>query len=266
MLHVKSLDKDSFRNFDMWNSSVVPQLSGSSASATVNLKNSELPRRVSGTPVEYDNAGGGHAALNAFPRTQQQQQHTRDTSALNYQKYCHSFSNERVGYTWPMVADVPCQLPFYQNYPGAQYFMPQTLASSRRFLEDVAAYNQLFFNYLSNFAQMGAPSAAAYLGNQSQRGGGPALATDRAFTPTKKKSDRKLRSSKTSMTAEHHDATPSCSGNNIPLSKMPDTPKRAQRHVSRVLSENNALSPVDTTSDERRRRPIVKQTLDRTPL
>ncbi|XP_032669602.1 uncharacterized protein LOC116843346 [Odontomachus brunneus] len=258
-IDLKDSNKDNFRNFDMWNSSLVSQLPRWSTSSN-SSKNHVLSTKVLDVPGRSCESNMRYMPLNTLPTPYQ---YTNNIDILNCRDMYHYLSNERIDYSQPIAADIiPHQLPLYrQNYPEASYVTPQPSVPSMVFQHpyDAAAYEKyLIFNYSRNIPEIDM-SSHIYLKNQSHVRD-ESVAVDRSFNLGKKKNDRRIRSAKTLTKTENDFASLYIS--NVASSKIrPDTPKFTQKHARRVLSENTLFRT--DINDERRLRPILKQTTDR---
>lgn len=258
-MDLRDPNKDNFRNFDMWNSSLVSQLPRWPASLN-SSKNHVLPTKVLDVSGRNCESNMRHMPLNTLPTAYQ---YTNSIDMLNcHDNYHYYLPND---YGQSIAADIiPHQLPLYrQNYPEASYIMPQPSTSSMAFQHphDAAAYEKYFvFNYYRNIPQMDAFSHT-YLKNQSHARN-ESVAVDCSSALVRKKNDRRLRSPKTPTKTENVAALMSCTSNAASSKIRPDTPKSTQKHARKVLSENSLFRA--DINDERRLRPILKQTTDRT--
>lgn len=260
--HLEDSNKDNFRNFDMWNSGLVSQLPRSSESP-IGTKKHGLPTKILDVPEHSWESNMRHMSLNTSPKGPGC---TNNNNVFNYRDNHYHSSNERIDHGRPIATDIIThQLPLYHNnYPEASYVMPQPPPSSVMFQNpyDVAAYEQyLIFNYFRNVPPALGHHSYAYQKNQSAPDN-ESVAVFRSPVSVKKKNDRKLRPAKTLTKTENNVAALPLYAGNVPSSKNRiDTMKSTQKHTRRILSENT-LSRTDT-NDERRLRPILKQTTDR---
>ncbi|XP_019696489.1 probable RNA-binding protein 46 isoform X2 [Harpegnathos saltator] len=263
-ISLKDSNKDNFRNFDMWNSSLVSQLPRSPVRSTSPKKHGLSTKMLDIPRCSWEN-NIEHTSLNIYnPKTYQC---TNNTNVLNYHdKYHYHLANERADPGYPIVTDVvPHQVPLYQNcsVPETSYFMPQSPASPAAQHPQDASYEQyLIFNYFRNIPQM-STSVPSYQHNYSQTDG-ESLAIDRVFISGRKKNDRKMRPAKTPIKTENNAAVSFSYTGNAQSAKIQNMPKFAQRHARRVLLENTSSNVLSNdANDGRHPRPILKQTPDR---